>query len=76
MALLNRSPTAETVSLSFADDLGLPAGSQWAVVDAWTEGELVAASDMIDTRARATRVNVARRVPAHGVEIMVLSPKA
>ena len=71
VALLNRSPSglSEKMTLSFADDLMLRAGSTWRVDDVWSETELHQSMQAI-----AGLVNVAREVPAHGVEIMVLSP--
>ena len=72
VALLNRSPSAEVISLSFADDLGLAASGQWLAHDVWTDASLDAAA-MLDSVASPGVVNVARRVEAHGVEVMVLS---
>ena len=74
VALLNRSPSAEKMTLSFADDLMLRAGSTWRIDDVWSETELQLHQSML--QAISGLVNVAREVPAHGVEIMVLSPSS
>ena len=57
--------------LSFHGDLGLPAASRWRVRDAWTDSELALGAEERSSRVGMT--NLARNVPAHGVEVMILS---
>ena len=73
VALLNRSPSAEEMPLSFHDDLGLPAASRWRVRDAWTDSELALGAE--ERSSRVGKRNLVRDVPAHGVEVMLLSPE-
>lgn len=71
VALLNRSPSAERVGLSLADDLALPIGTRWTAHDAWTDSSVPLSASGESVRGL---VNVERVVEAHGVEVMVLSP--
>ena len=50
------------------DDLGLQHSSAWSVFDVWSDQEINCA----DWSSSAKVSNIARNIPAHGVEIMVL----
>ena len=70
VALLNRSPSPEIMTASFADDIGLAPGSQWTAIDVWTKADY---SSSMTSKAVRHRKNISRKVAAHSVEIMVLS---